>query len=490
MAGIGFLLSPLGGAWSVFNVYASSLAARSLERRAAVLALALLQVTLVGFGLAVRAPWEVWAAGVFFGVMTGFGVLLQADLEARNRRLVSVQGEVRRLAASAERERIGRDLHDLLGHTLTLVAVKADLAARLCDRDPLAARREMEEVAAAAREALGEVRTAVVGMNGASLALEIERARVMLAAAKVDAQIRADAASPDARREAVLAMALREAVTNVIRHAGATCCTIGVDDDGSGLRLSVRDDGARRRRDPRRLRPHRHARAPGGGGRAAGGGERRGRHPAHGLAAGAGGVIRVVVAEDQSLVLGALAALLGLEDDIEVVGRATDGPSALDLALALKPDVLVSDIEMPGLTGLDVAERLKAAHAPVRVLIVTTFGRAGYLRRALDAGVRGYLLKDGPSTVLAEAVRTVARGGRAVAPELADALWDAPANPLTERERGALRLAEEGRSNRDIALALQLSPGTVRNYLSEAAQKLGAANRIEAGRIARAAGWL
>lgn len=201
-------------------------------------------------------------------------------------------------------------------------------------------------------------------------------------------------------------------------------------------------------------------------------------------------MIRVVVAEDQSLVLGALAALLGLEDDIEVVGRACDGPSALDLVSALAPDVLVSDIEMPGLTGLDVAERLAAARAPTRVLIVTTFGRAGYLRRALNAGVRGYLLKDGPSHLLAEAVRTVARGGRAIVPELADALWDAPANPLTERERGALRLAEEGRSNREIAVALQLSPGTVRNYLSEAAQKLGAANRVEAGRMARANGWL
>ena len=178
-------------------------------------------------------------------------------------------------------------------------------------------------------------------------------------------------------------------------------------------------------------------------------------------------MIRVVVAEDQKLVLGALAALLGLEDDIEVVGRAADGPGALDLAVALQPDVLVSDIEMPGLTGIDVAERLKAQHAPTRVLIVTTFGRAGYLRRALDAGVRGYLLKDGPSTVLAEAVRTVARGGRAIVPELADVLWDAPANPLTERERGALRLSEEGRSNRAIAAALDLSPGTVRNYLSE-----------------------
>ena len=201
-------------------------------------------------------------------------------------------------------------------------------------------------------------------------------------------------------------------------------------------------------------------------------------------------MIRVLVAEDQTLVLGALAALLGLEDDIEVVGRAADGPSALDMALALRPDVLVSDIEMPGLTGLDVAERLQARRAETRVLIVTTFGRAGYLRRALDAGVRGYLLKDGPSQALADAVRMVARGGRALAPELTDALWDAPPNPLTERERGALRLAEEGRSNRDIAAALDLSPGTVRNYLSEAAQKLGAANRIEAGRIARANGWL
>jgi len=201
-------------------------------------------------------------------------------------------------------------------------------------------------------------------------------------------------------------------------------------------------------------------------------------------------MIRIVIAEDQALVLGALAALLGLEDDIEVVGRAKDGPSAFDLVSVLKPDVLVTDIEMPGMTGIDVALKVKAAGLPTRVVIVTTFGRAGYLRRAMEAGVRGYLLKDGPSTVLASAIRTVAAGGRAIAPELADAVWDAAPDPLTDRERAVLRLAEEGRSNRDIALALELSPGTVRNYLSEAAQKLGAANRIEAGRIARANGWL
>lgn len=201
-------------------------------------------------------------------------------------------------------------------------------------------------------------------------------------------------------------------------------------------------------------------------------------------------MIRIVLAEDQALVLGALAALLGLEPDLELVGRATNGTDALELVTRLRPDVLVTDIEMPGLTGIEVAARLQAMAAPTRVVVVTTFGRAGYLKRALDAGVRGYLLKDGPSAILAGAIRTVAAGGRMVAPELADTVWDAAPDPLSERERAALRLAEQGRSNREIAARLGLSAGTVRNYLSDAAQKLGAANRIEAGRIARANGWL
>ena len=200
-------------------------------------------------------------------------------------------------------------------------------------------------------------------------------------------------------------------------------------------------------------------------------------------------MIRVLVAEDQGMVLGALAALLALEVDIEIVGRAADGLEAWALVQRLKPEVLVSDIEMPGMTGLDLAENIRAAGIACRVLIVTTFGRPGYLRRAMDAGVTGYLLKDQPSEQLAAAVRKVALGQRAIAPELAQAAWSAP-TPLGEREREVLKLVEEGRSNKEIADALSLSPGTVRNYLHEAAQKLGAGNRIEATRIARANGWL
>ena len=200
--------------------------------------------------------------------------------------------------------------------------------------------------------------------------------------------------------------------------------------------------------------------------------------------------IRIVVAEDQGLVLAALATLLDLEDDISVVGRAADGNQALAMVRGLAPDVLVSDIEMPGLSGLEVAETLHREKARSRVVIVTTFGRSGYLRRAMDAGVRGYLLKDARPDVLADAIRRVAAGGRAVAQALAEAAWDASPDPLTYRDRALLKLAEEGRSNKEIARLLDLSPGTVRNYLSEAASKLNAGNRIEASRIARENGWL
>jgi two-component system response regulator DesR len=200
-------------------------------------------------------------------------------------------------------------------------------------------------------------------------------------------------------------------------------------------------------------------------------------------------MIRVVIAEDQGMVLGALAALLEIEGDIEVVGRARDGDEALGLTLAQKPDVLLTDIEMPQRTGLEVAAELKRQRAATRVVILTTFARPGYLRRALEAGASAYLLKDAPAERLADAVRRVHAGLRVVDPELASEAWSEP-DPLTDRERQVLRLAEEGLSGSDIAARLGLSEGTVRNYLSEAISKLGASNRVEAARLARAKGWL
>jgi two-component system response regulator DesR len=200
-------------------------------------------------------------------------------------------------------------------------------------------------------------------------------------------------------------------------------------------------------------------------------------------------MIRIVIAEDQSLLRGALSTLLGLEPDIEVIAQAGDGEEALALVEAHDPDVLVADIEMPSMTGLDAAEALKLRGARTNVLIVTTFGRPGYLQRAMQAGVLGYVLKDAPSEDLADAVRKVAAGQRAVAPELAEQAWSQSAG-LTAREREILRLVEAGRTNKEIARALDLSPGTVRNYLADAAAKLGAANRIEAFQLARSNGWL
>ncbi len=200
-------------------------------------------------------------------------------------------------------------------------------------------------------------------------------------------------------------------------------------------------------------------------------------------------MIRVVLAEDQAMVLGALAALLELDRDIKVVARARDGKTALDLVSEHRPDVLVSDIEMPIMTGLDLAREVKDRGLQTKVIILTTFGRPGYLRRALDAGVKGYLLKDAPSDRLAEAIRNVQRGMREIDPDLALGAWTEE-SPLSDREREVLRLAGEGASSRVIAGTLHLSVGTVRNYLSEAIGKMNAGNRIEAARIARQKGWL
>ncbi len=199
--------------------------------------------------------------------------------------------------------------------------------------------------------------------------------------------------------------------------------------------------------------------------------------------------IRLVLAEDQAMVLGAFAQLLALEPDLDVVATAADGPAALDAVRLHDPDVLVTDVEMPGMSGLDVAAQLRRDGARTRLVIVTTFARSGYLRRALESGVSGYVLKDAPVDQLVDTVRRVHAGQRVVDPALAVAAWDG-ADPMTDRERDVLRLAADGLPNTDIAARLHLAEGTVRNYLSTVITKLGVRNRIEAANTARDRGWL
>ncbi|KAB8187323.1 response regulator transcription factor [Microbispora catharanthi] len=201
-------------------------------------------------------------------------------------------------------------------------------------------------------------------------------------------------------------------------------------------------------------------------------------------------MIRVVLAEDQSMVRGALASLLGLEPDIEVVGEAANGDEVIAVAEATTPDIALLDIEMPGRDGISAAEELRRRVPGCRVVILTTFARPGYLRRAMEAGAVAFLVKDSPASELAAAIRRVLRGERVIDPGLAAAALSAGPNPLSPRERDVLSAAADGSTINDISLRLHLSEGTVRNYLSAAIHKTGARNRIEAVQKAQAQGWL
>ncbi|GAB2599674.1 response regulator transcription factor [Pseudactinotalea suaedae] len=200
--------------------------------------------------------------------------------------------------------------------------------------------------------------------------------------------------------------------------------------------------------------------------------------------------ISVLLADDETLIRDAVAALLGLQEDIEVVAVASSGDEALAAALRHQPDIALLDLQMPGLDGIEVAEKLATQLPTCRCMIVTSHGRPGYLRRALETGVRGFLPKTSSATVLADAVRTVHKGGRYVDPELAADAIAAGASPLTTRESDVLELAADGAPVEEIASRAHLSPGTVRNYLSAAVAKLGVTNRHEAVRVARERGWL
>lgn len=201
-------------------------------------------------------------------------------------------------------------------------------------------------------------------------------------------------------------------------------------------------------------------------------------------------MIRVLLAEDMHMVRGALVALLDLERDIEVVAQVASGDKILDAVRSTRPDVAIIDIDLPGMDGLTAAAEIYEQHLPCRTLILTSLGRPGAVRRALDARVNGFMLKDAPADKLANAVRDVAGGRRVIDSELALAAWDTADCPLTNREIEILRLTASGQDVSDIAVRLFLSPGTVRNYLTTTVTKLNARNRVDAIRIAKEAGWL
>ena len=197
-------------------------------------------------------------------------------------------------------------------------------------------------------------------------------------------------------------------------------------------------------------------------------------------------MIKIVIAEDQQMILGAFGSLLALEDDMDVVGKASNGEEALALVAKHQPDICLMDIEMPGMTGLEAAEKLKGNGC--KVIILTTFARTGYFQRALQAGVSGYLLKDSPSEELAGSIRLVHGGRRIYAPELIDSAY-AEANPLTDREREVLVLVADGMNTKEIAAELDIKTGTVRNYISAIFDKLDVKNRIEAITQSKEKGW-
>ncbi|TFE26334.1 response regulator transcription factor [Cohnella luojiensis] len=199
-------------------------------------------------------------------------------------------------------------------------------------------------------------------------------------------------------------------------------------------------------------------------------------------------MIRIVIAEDQRMLLGALGSLLDLEEDMEVVGKASNGEKAIELVRLHQPDVCIMDIEMPGKSGLEAAEELK--DLPCKVIILTTFARTGYFERAIKAGVSGYLLKDSPSEDLANTIRIVLSGRRVFAPELVDEAYSGDnENPLTEREKEVLELIADGKNTKEIATELYLTTGTIRNYISIILDKLNVSNRVEAIKRFNEKGW-
>ena len=461
-----------------------------------------------------------FAASLFYAFIVGVGVLTCRS-SASTLRIMSELDRSRtehaRLSVAEERLRFARDLHDVLGRNLSLIAVQSELAAELARRGDQDAAGQMLEVRQVAHESLREMRAVVSGYRTADLGTELAGAQDVLRSAGMSCRVIGDAAGLPADVQAALGWVIREGTTNIIRHSDATACTIELhtlDSPGAPRAVTLRMDNDR---------VHTPAAGSGGSGlaglgeRLAGlGGSITTGHPRNGhfrLEASlpvrrrsgaarpgparhrchtrdARAVIRVLLADDENLIRTALASLLAIQEDLQVVAQAASGDEALAMARRHRPDVAVLDLQMPGLDGIAVAEQLVTELPACGSLILTSYGRPGHLKRALAAGVRGFLPKTVSAQVLADVVRTVHRGGRYVDPELAADAISAGDSPLTPREADVLELAAGGAPVDEIAKRAALTPGTVRNYLSSAAAKLGAANRHEAVQLARSRGWI
>jgi two-component system response regulator DesR len=416
------------------------------------------------------------------------------------RELRAAREQVARLAVSDERLRFARDLHDLLGRTLSTIALKSQVARRMVRQDPAAAERELDQVGSLAQRSPAEVREAAAGYRQVTLAGELEGARSALAAAGIQPSVRADG-TPAEAVDSVLAWTIREGVTNVIRHSGARRCDIVVHVDGSAATVKITDDGSGLPSIPL-LGTDRGA-GSGLGGLA----EQRappeaGWRQAAARAAASGWPRssrsgKAGEPGDQDPAGGGPGNGAGRPGDPPGDGRRPGGgvpvgvgDLVVQTAMALRPDVALLDIEIPGMDGLTAAAELHRALPDCRILILTTFARPGYLRRAIQAGASGFMVKDGPVEALAQAIRDVLDGRQVIDPALAVAALRADPDPLTQRERDVLAAAADGASVAEIAARLYLSEGTVRNYLSSAIGKVGARNRLEAIRIAEQSGWL
>jgi two-component system response regulator DesR len=477
-----------GSDWGTLFIYVAAATGGSFSTwRRGVPGVAAVSLLSVALAILEGAP-PIFVAFVLIEVpMIGLAVMASGFLVRTNQALNEAREEVAQLAVAEERLRFSRDLHDLLGHSLSVIVLKAELARRLGGRSPERAAAEVADIERVARQALTEVREAVAGYRAASLSDELQEARSALAAAGVRVRVEQSQLALPVPVDHVLAWALREGVTNVVRHAGASAASICLNRTADRAELELTDDGR------------------GGDSFEPGNGLRGLRERVVGRQGDVefgprpvGGwrllvtvpLIRVLLAEDQDLVRGALAALLSLEPDIEVVAEVNRGDQVLPAAREHRPQVALLDIEMPGQDGIAAAAELRRELPDCRVLILTTFGRPGFLRRAMAAGASGFMLKDARAEELAVAIRRTAAGERVVDPSLAAQALSDGESPLSPREAEVLGAFAGGATVSDVAVRMFLSEGTVRNHLSNAIQKLNARNRTEAARIALDKGWL